>query len=596
MKRWFPLLSLLLCAPMPTLALSYVESSQGLIPPSMDGGRTELELADVDLDGNVDIVSIGDHGSPYVNTDQHGIMVWFGDGRGNWAVQMAGNFGYGGIAIGDIDNDGRMDAAYAMHHDYGSGDFGDQLIEAALGDGTGRNWTPWDDGLATAGEDWGMFGTDLADIDNDGSLDVGSNSFGCCAGAHVYRNNRDGTWSPTWGFLGGNSGMDFLFGDIDNDGFIDLAVSNQTGTVYRGDGTGGFTNADGNLPAGGSSGRGGIALGDVDNDGDLDISFKVSGVPYVYLWNGPGVWINASTGLPTSGVAATQLADMDGDGWLDLIAIGNGIVRIWLGDGGSSWTLAATWTMPAPGDYSAMRAGGDVDHNGRPDLALVTAQGSYPTYINHLRVYKETTVPTELAVRFTSPRGGERFPGGSVRFIDWMAAVPGIDATSAEIDLSTAGPSGPWMPVAAGLTNGGRYQWRIPVLPPTSEAYLRIRVSSGADVVEAITPRPFSILPPTAASVDAPPPVAAALVAVPNPTGGAVRLSHPAAPSSIGILRVLDAGGRLVRIFDPPAEVWDGRDGLGRTAPSGIYFLSSPVGTVSVLRLTGAVGPAPEGS
>src|SRR6266540_3347718 len=59
--------------------LDYFESSNGLMPPRMEGGRTELEFGDMNGDGHMDIVSIGDHGSPFVNTDQHGVMVWFGD-------------------------------------------------------------------------------------------------------------------------------------------------------------------------------------------------------------------------------------------------------------------------------------------------------------------------------------------------------------------------------------------------------------------------------------------------------------------------------------------------------------------------------------
>jgi hypothetical protein len=34
------------------------------------------------------------------------------------------------------------------------------------------NWIPWDDGLATNGETYGMFGTDLSDINNDGLKDI----------------------------------------------------------------------------------------------------------------------------------------------------------------------------------------------------------------------------------------------------------------------------------------------------------------------------------------------------------------------------------------------------------------------------------------
>ncbi|MBD3163262.1 MAG: hypothetical protein GF346_12365, partial [Candidatus Eisenbacteria bacterium] len=298
---------LLVLAAGPASALDYVESSDGLIPPTMDGGRSEVEFADVDDDGNVDLVSIGDHGSPYINTDQHGIMVWFGDGAGSWDVAMTGNFGYGGIAIGDIDGDGLWDAAYGMHHDYSGTDLGDQLLEAALGDGTGRSWSPYDDGLASAGEEWGMFGTDLADIDNDGDLDLGSASFGCCSGVHVYRNEGDGTWTHVWGFLGGNSSMDFAFADVNADGFADLLTAHEAGTVYLGDVSGSFTNADANLPGAGSVRRTPSA-GDVDGDGDLDLAFRGSGgSAEVWLFSGDGPWIDASAGLPNSGIAAVEL-------------------------------------------------------------------------------------------------------------------------------------------------------------------------------------------------------------------------------------------------------------------------------------------------
>ncbi|HIE05477.1 MAG TPA: hypothetical protein EYP58_01615, partial [bacterium (Candidatus Stahlbacteria)] len=137
--------------------LDYVESSNGLIPPP---------LAEVGPS------------NPYVNTDQHGIIVWFGDGAGNWSSYMNGEFGYGGVAVGDANNDGHRDVGYGMRHNYSGNDFGDQLMEVALGDGTSRNWTPWDDNLATQGQNWGMFASDYADIDNDGDLDFGSVSIG----------------------------------------------------------------------------------------------------------------------------------------------------------------------------------------------------------------------------------------------------------------------------------------------------------------------------------------------------------------------------------------------------------------------------------
>jgi hypothetical protein len=557
-----------------------------LIPPTLDGGRTEVEFSDVNADGRLDLLSIGDHGNPYVNVDEHGIMVWFGDGLGGWSVFQNGYFGYGGIALGDVDGDGRIDAAYGMHHNYGSGDWGNQLVEVALGDGTGRAWVPWDDGLGNEGETWGMFGTDLADIDNDGDLDVGSVSFGCCDGIHVYRNNGDGTWTHTWGFLGGNSAQDFLFGDVNADGFADFVAAHASGTVYLGDGQGSFVNVDGNLPAGGTSGRSGPSLGDIDGDGDLDIAYRASNASLqVWLWNGPGTWVNASGGLPTSGIAATQLCDMDGDGRLDVIGLGNGVMRIWLGDGGASWTLAATINLPSPGTFEALRVGGDVDHNGRPDIAVVDDEGSYPSDHNRIHVFREASVAESLAVRFVSPRGGERLVGGSTRFVDWMTAVPGSLGGIVSIDLSTDGPDGPWSPIAAGIADGGRYQWRVAVVPPTDRARLRIRVRAAGDVAEAITPRPFSILPPTAAGVDVGTGTPTAWGrAIPNPSSDAVRIIWPDAPRRESV-RIVDAAGRIVRVLSPGSTSWDGRDTGGRPAAAGAFYLLQGDRVIRVIRV-----------
>jgi len=58
-----------------TNTLDLLSKSSGLENPDKEEGKTELELADINNDGHLDIISVGDHGSPYVNSDEHGIMT-----------------------------------------------------------------------------------------------------------------------------------------------------------------------------------------------------------------------------------------------------------------------------------------------------------------------------------------------------------------------------------------------------------------------------------------------------------------------------------------------------------------------------------------
>lgn len=466
--------------------LAYEESSTGIYNnPQLDGGNIGLEMGDVNHDGFVDIVSIGDHGSPYVGSQQHGIMVWFGNGTGaGWVNFMNGGFGYGGIAIGDVNNDGLADVGYGMHHAYSGTDFGDQLIEVALGDGTGRNWVPWDDGLAMEGQSWGMFDTDFADVDCDGDLDIVSMSFGSGDGLHVYLNNRDGTWTHCFGMMGGNTDCYCCFGDVNNDGYADIAAGYQNGTVFLGDGTGHFVNGDGNLPYPGSYNHYyGVDLGDVDHDGEQELSFCTSsGAVQVWDWSSGNRWVSLSGGLPSSGsYDFTQLCDMDGNGRIDLAVFGGNQVKVFTLDATSGWQEIASFSLASTAGAESFRTGFDVDFNGRPDIVLVAEEGSWPNDRNYMRFFKESMKARWPEVRLTYPAGNERLCRGAVVFIHWLSEVPRNEggASSITLQLSTTGASGPWSDIAVDRLNNGRFQWHIPTgLPASNQCVIRVELSS----------------------------------------------------------------------------------------------------------------------
>lgn len=553
-------------------ALSYALSDAGLEPPGWESGRAEMVIADIDGDGHPDLLSLGDHGNPHVNTSESGIMVWRGDGAGGWVFAQTGTLGYGGIAVGDADGDGLADVAIAMHHNGGSGDLGDQLIEVARGDGTGTAWTPWDDGLASDGETYGMFGIVFVDSDGDGRLDVVANSFGCCNGLHAYRNNGDGTWTPVWHTTTGspNSTEDLATGDVNGDGFLDLAAGSSAGTVWLSDGAGHFTRADGNLPTF-TTGAHGPSLGDVNGDGHADLSWATSsGGAQVWTWADSAHWTNASAGLPANGpFEATRLADMDGDGDLDLVAFGNGTLAVFLGNGAGAWTNGARNTLPSPGYYSALAAPVDVDHNGRPDIALVSQSGSGFSPVNHPHVLRETSVATTLAITPLSPRPAESWRVGVVRDIEWCAAVPaGSGASSVDLDYSTTGSGGPWLPLASGVPNSGRAQWTLPITAPSDSCYVRYTLHAGASVASAITPGAFrSVGGPAGVGT---PEAHAALSLQLARAGSGWRASC----AQRARWSVRDVAGRTVRSLGlARAIVWDGTTAAGARCAAGVYLL-----------------------
>ncbi len=566
-------------------SLEYIESSSGLETPALESGRTELEMADVNADGHIDILSIGDHGSPYVNTQEHGIMVWFGNGAGTWNVYQNGEFGYGGIAIGDINNDGHMDVGYGMHHNWSSDDFGDSIMEAALGDGTGQNWTPWDDGISTGG-DWGMFATDFADINNDGYLDIGSVSFGADDGIHVFINNGDGTWYQSFGFLGGNSTMHFIFCDVNADGNTDFCAAHQYGSIYLGDGQGNFVVADGNLPPAGNVGRVGPSIGDVDNDGDQDFAFvNANGGIEVWIWQGNDNWSNFSGNLPTAGpYYLSQLYDMNIDGFMDVIAFGDSTITLWLGNGNGDWTQDVTFYTSTPGTAEAFRVGGDADHNGYPDIALVSEEGTGWNPINHLRFYKENSTPESLFVFPMYPRGKERFESGSVHFIDWTCGVPDGLNSIMGLEYSTTGQNGPWTTITPITPNNGRYQWQIPEGISSESCYIRYTAITNlhrdTGISVAITRAPFMISPVIGIkekplSVNS----KEIIQVIPTLVKNTVKIKLTTFGTDKSQLRVYDNQGRLIRnLFKTWGSgefsiLWDKTDEKGMKVPPGNYFI-----------------------
>jgi len=148
---------------------------------------------------------------------------------------------------------------------------------------------------------------------------------------NFYINNGDGSF--TWSFRG-IFWTGFVQGvvaiDIDGDGDIDIAEAKWTppSTIYLNDGSGHFTDAGGEMGLPQTLGvrDGGMTFGDIDNDGDLDLALIGPGKVDIYLNTG-NIFEFKQKIIPDvlSGGAHVCFGDFDHDGDLDLYVSGGNV-------------------------------------------------------------------------------------------------------------------------------------------------------------------------------------------------------------------------------------------------------------------------------
>jgi hypothetical protein len=289
--------------------------------------------------------------------------------------------------------------------------------------------------------------TAWGDVDNDGDLDLALS--GCLSGAggqdcdngvisKIYTNNgtslnENNTWSQNLTGVGHGSNA---WGDVDNDGDLDLVITGCTNAtsaggcignivvhVYVNNGSCLLENStwSNNLTA---IYYGNLALSDINNDGRIDISLlgssSIGKVSKIYINNGASFVENSTweSNLTELNWGALSFADINNDGYMDLAMTGRDVssvktTKVYINNG-TSFVENSTWEMNLIQCDESGLIFGDYDNDNDMDMVIMGC-------CDHLFTYKNNGT-TFVKSQNNSGNGGDLGGGlfdGSIAFGDY---------------------------------------------------------------------------------------------------------------------------------------------------------------------------------
>ena len=328
-----------------------------------------------------------------------------------------------GVALLDCDNDGRLDIFLINGAPYtdptppgyipkkaGPEDW--NRLYHQKSDGTFEDITE-KSGLKGVGYDMGVA---VADYDNDGYEDIFVSGYG---GNHLYHNNGNCTFTDVTekaGVIGGGWSSSATWVDLDNDGLLDLVVDRYvtwdwndvwcgehkegyrgichpdvfppiTMLVYHNDGNGHFTEVAHKLGLDKPAKALGIAIGDYDRDGLIDIFVANDSMPeFLFHHKADGtfeeVGLESEVAVNSEGQTyagmGVDFADYENTGWPGLVVtdLANQRYALYHNNRDSTFDYASFNT--GLGNMSQLHSGWslrfmDYDNDGWKDLLI--AQG-----------------------------------------------------------------------------------------------------------------------------------------------------------------------------------------------------------------------------
>jgi hypothetical protein len=380
------------------------------IPDTPGGGRYVFRAADLDGDGDADILH---------NNDLSNGMSWrenLGDGAYLAHPLASGGVGAPSVLATDFqavdyDRDGDMDIVLASDYQLG--------------------WLENNGAQSFAYRPLTTFSTtasattlQVVDFDGDGDFDIlPMNEFN--PGKIWWLRNEGGYQTSLQTIV---SPLNYYWGgravDMDGDGDVDLAIggsSSQPGLYWlENDGAGAFA-AHAQIAGAGVSA---LVAADLDRDGDMDLVayFTEGGVRKLEWLENTGADLLVrhtlgSTDFAFSSVDQLDVADLDGDDDLDVV-VGQNIAIHWhRNDGQQNFTPRI---IDAPdNEYASFVQAADL--NGDGDLELITSAGWY-----------ESRAVGEPAMRYLPAPNAGNFPQDEI--------ISGFDFLAWQRDLGRSPP------------------------------------------------------------------------------------------------------------------------------------------------------------
>jgi len=333
--------------------------------------------ADLNADGAPDVAWAR---NDFFNNTMN-VQLNLGEGTLGTAVAYPAQPQSNDIAAGDLDGDGDTDLVVISQ----GNDLANHTVDLYLNNGQGSFIHQ------TAVGGTGPRKLALADLDNDGDLDLAmTNYWASTNDISVLKNNGNATFTPETRYTVGFRPSGITAADLDGDNDRDLAVARQDGSTLKvhlllNDGNAGFSLAA-TLTLSVAASDPVVASADWDADGDRDLAVAAIGTDQVHiLWNTGNLMFSPQV-IYTNGFSSFELraADTDADGDTDLLsAVGSG-------PAGAALMLLPNQGNGSFGSPVMIEAGSnphdvdvaDYNRDGRPDLAVAnrttTTGGIHP--------------------------------------------------------------------------------------------------------------------------------------------------------------------------------------------------------------------------